>query len=90
MLVTGMFVHGMTTVTSERYLRTEEGVYVVGGPAPTPKSWERDAGLFASHSMLFAARATCTLFGRAEPPEPGEFLEAIREEAVRGHDPSSL
>jgi hypothetical protein len=88
MLVTGMFVHGARTATSERYLRTEEGVYVVGGPAPTPKSWERDAGLFASRSMLLAARAVCRLFGSAEPTELADVLKKVEQEAQRPSDSS--
>jgi hypothetical protein len=57
MRVAGMFVHGLSTVTSERYWLTDEGVYVVGGASPNPKRYERDAALFASHSMLHSARA---------------------------------
>jgi hypothetical protein len=35
-LVAQMFVHGTTTVTSERYAQTDEGVWIVGGEAPAP------------------------------------------------------
>jgi hypothetical protein len=83
LLVTQMFVHGATTVTCERWARTGEGVYVVGGPVESPRRWERDAGLFASHSMLLAARAVCRVFDWAEPPELGELLKAIHEESAR-------
>jgi hypothetical protein len=78
-----MFVHGARTVTSERYVRTDEGVYVVGGPAPEPKSWERDSGLLAARSMLLAARAVCDLFGWAEPPELADLLRKVEQEALR-------
>jgi hypothetical protein len=88
-LVTQMFVHGTTTVTSERYLQTDEGIFVVGAPAPIPKRWARDAGLWASQSMLNAARAACRLFGWAEPAELAELLVAIQEEGARGPDPST-
>jgi hypothetical protein len=83
LLVAQMFVHGAMTATSERYARTGEGVYVVGGPVRSPRRWERDAGLFASHSMLLAARAVCRVFDWTEPPELGELLRAIREEGER-------
>jgi hypothetical protein len=67
MLVTGMFVHGARTATSERYLRTEEGVYVVGGPAPTPKSWERDAAVCVPfHASRSASRVPLVRIGRAD------------------------
>jgi hypothetical protein len=87
MLVTQMFLHGTTTVTSERYAQTDEGVYVVGGPAPTPKRWDRDAGLFASHSMLLGAQATCVLFGWVEPTGLDALLESVRQEGQRPRDP---
>jgi hypothetical protein len=83
MLVTGMFVHGLTTATSERYWQTDEGVYVVGGSALTPKPWERDVALFASHSMLLAARAVCVMFGWAEPPELDDLFEKLEHEVQR-------
>jgi hypothetical protein len=81
LLVAQMFVHGTTTVTSDRYLQTE-GVFVVGGDAPTPKRWMRDTGLWASHSMLLGARAVSGLFGWAEPVELGNLLKSVREEAI--------
>jgi hypothetical protein len=77
----------MTTVTSERYAQTDEGVWVVGGEAPVPKRWDRDAGLFASHSMLLAARATCDLFRWVEPTGLGALLESVRREGQRPRDP---
>jgi hypothetical protein len=52
--------------TSEHYSITDEGV-VVGPSTTTPKRWERDAGLFASHSMLLAMRAACRIFDCVEP-----------------------
>jgi hypothetical protein len=89
MLVAGMFVHGLATVTSERYWRTDEGVYVVGGQSPAAKPYERDAGLFASHSMLLAARAVCRLFGWAEPTELTKLLAELEQETQRPRDSSS-
>jgi hypothetical protein len=83
LLVAQMFVHGTTTVTSERYAKTDEGLYVVGGPAPTPRRCERDTGIFASHSMPLAARAACEMFGWTEPSEFGELLDAVRREGQR-------
>ena len=90
LLVTQLFLHGATAVTSERYAQTDEGVWVVGGEAPTPKRWDRHAGLFAAHSMLLAARATCGMFGWAEPAGLGALLEAVRQEAQRPRDPPPL
>jgi hypothetical protein len=75
-LVSHMFVHGTTTVTSERYSWTEEGSAIVSGPS-TNKRWERDAGIFASHSMLRGARAACRMFDWVEPPELHELLESL-------------
>ena len=87
-LVSHMFVHGTTTVVSERYSWTDEGA-VVGGPQSS-KRWERDAGLFASHSMLRGARDACRMFGWTEPPELGELLDSlallVAERAQRGDD----
>jgi hypothetical protein len=74
-LVSHMFVHGTGTAVSERYSWTDEGT-VVGGPQSS-KRWERDAGLFASHSMLRGTRDACRMFGWAEPPELQEQLESL-------------
>jgi hypothetical protein len=68
-------VHGATTVTSEHYSWTDEGAVVAG-----PKSgerWERDAGLFASHSMLRGARAACHVFRWDEPTDLAMLLESL-------------
>jgi hypothetical protein len=89
MRVAGMFVHGLSTVTSERYWLTDEGVYVVGGASPNPKRYERDAALFASHSMLLSARAVCRIFGWAEPPDVADLLEELGQEVQRPRDSSS-
>lgn len=86
LLVTHMFVHGAWTATSEHYSLTEDGVVVIGEPATTPKRWERDAGLFASHSMLLGARAGCRVFGWAEPPGLGELLESVASLAQAERD----
>jgi hypothetical protein len=75
LLVSHMFVHGARTVTSEHYSWTDEGA-VVGEPQSS-KPWERDAGLFASHSMLRGARDACLMFGWTEPPELHELLESL-------------
>jgi hypothetical protein len=88
-LVSHMFVHGTTAVISEHYSWTDEGA-VVGGPQSS-KRWERDAGLFASHSMLRGARAACRMFDWAEPPELHELLESLAslvgaERVERSHD----
>jgi hypothetical protein len=75
LLVSHMFVQGATTVTSEHYSWTDEGA-VVGGHQSS-KRWERDAGLFASHSMLRGARDAGRVFGWAEPSELHELLESL-------------
>jgi hypothetical protein len=76
MLVTHMFVHGTWAATSEHYSITDEGV-VVGRSTATPKRWERDAGLFASYSMLLAMRAASRIFGWVEPTELDELLASL-------------
>lgn len=84
MLVTHMFVHGATSVTSDRYVLADDGNVVVGGPVTRDKAWERDAGLFASHSMLLAARAACAIFGWPEP----EKLETLLNVVLNGPPPA--
>lgn len=74
-----MFVHGATTVTADRYVTADDGTVIVGGPATRDMAWERDAGLFASHSMLLAARAACRVFHWPEPSEIASLLTALRE-----------
>ena len=77
LLVTHMFVHGTWAATSDHYSITDEGV-VVGPSMANPKRWERDAGLFASHSMLLAIRAACRIFGWTEPTaELDELLTSL-------------
>jgi hypothetical protein len=78
-----MFVHGTWAATSELYaMPNEEGVVVIG--ETTPKGWERDAGLFASHSMLLGTRAACQIFGWAEPAELEELLSRVASIVDRG------
>jgi hypothetical protein len=86
MLVTHMFVHGTWPATSEHYSITDEGV-VVGPSTATPKRWERDAGLFASHSMLLAMRAACRIFGWPEPNELDDLLASL---AAGGERPDQV
>ncbi len=89
LLVTHMFVHGTWAATSEHYLITDEGI-VVGASTPTPKRWERDAGLFASHSMLLAMRAACRIFGWVEPTELDELLASLASLAKGGERPDQV
>jgi hypothetical protein len=57
---------------------SDEGVIEVGGPAAVrDESLARDAGLFASHSMLWAARAACRALGWAEPADLERLLVAV-------------
>jgi hypothetical protein len=84
-LVSHMFVHGTTTVISEHYSWTDEGA-VVGGPQSS-KRWERDAGLFASHSMLRGARAACRMFGWDEPAELAALLSSLASLVKDGERP---
>jgi len=72
-----MFVHGTWAATSEHYSISDEGVVVVGVSTATPKGWERDAGLFASHSMLLAMRAAFRIFSWVEPTELDELLVSL-------------
>ena len=65
-LITHMFVHGATTVTSERYVLDDDGNVRISGVRPN-RALERDAGLFAVNSMLHATRAACTAFNWPEP-----------------------
>jgi hypothetical protein len=83
MLVTHMFVHGTWAATSEHYSMNDEGVVVVGDSTATPKRWERDAGLFASYSMLLAMRAACRIFGWTEPTALDELLASLATASER-------
>ena len=68
-------MYGSSLARAQRYSPTDETKEIlVGGPHAKVDEWSDGTGLFAATSMLYAARAACSIFGWTEPPQVAELL----------------
>ena len=80
------FVHGSALAAQQRYSPRADGIVVIGGAAADTETWGKPAGFLAGSSLIFAARAACTIL-REEPPGDLDALAARLEERRPNADP---